>query len=164
MEAYPNAKVLLTVRDPEKWYDSAIRQQDTVRHVGLKSPETLGSLELWKNTSETNILNRFKSKFSLHCTSCHILSWGWHLISPPTRGALLTSAIVTNHRPFFGHLSGFINVWLGLGKDHWGYRDNLVMALHRAALGCEGFRKWPQIPGTQACPSNIFQHFHRKNA
>lgn len=60
MEAYPNAKVLLTVRDPEKWYDSAIRQQDTVRHVGLKSPETLGSLELCKNTSETNILNRFK--------------------------------------------------------------------------------------------------------
>ena len=45
MEAYPNAKVLLTARDPEKWYDSAIRQQDTVRHVGLKSPETLGSLE-----------------------------------------------------------------------------------------------------------------------
>ena len=24
MEAYPDAKVLLTVRDPEKWYDSAI--------------------------------------------------------------------------------------------------------------------------------------------
>ena len=46
MEAYPNAKVLLTVRDPEKWYDSAIRQQDTVRDVGLKSPETLESLEL----------------------------------------------------------------------------------------------------------------------
>ena len=45
MEAYPNAKVLLTVRDPEKWYDSAIRQQDTVRHVGTRDTGISGAVQ-----------------------------------------------------------------------------------------------------------------------
>lgn len=86
MDAYPDAKVLLSVRDPERWYDSVI---NTIYHTSSLLKSRLGSLRLlmrlispqrlrivrminkliWQNTFD----NRFEDKtYALEVFQQHI--------------------------------------------------------------------------------------------
>jgi hypothetical protein len=72
MQTYPDAKVVLTVRDPEKWYNSAKSTIDTILHrthfpffrplLRVLLPETLQTIYMieffWKKTFKDNFADK----------------------------------------------------------------------------------------------------------
>lgn len=64
MDAYPDAKVLLTVRDPDRWYDSVratiYRTREVTRQLesGAASPESFGQEFVWHVQMVTELIWR----------------------------------------------------------------------------------------------------------